>query len=680
MRPTQIYLSLSDSEQLVFFRETCKELNIACKILKTDSTLTKASDVFLKILVVDSNSAKKLSQLLHQNKTSKDLLLVMVLSQKQPAGKWLHQGIDDIIKWPVSKAELKGRLTLYDKVRELTSKRDQVFEANLNNLVKTSTVSIWSVNLELNFISINKSYKDFCRKAYQKIPTKGMNAIDILPEALKKIWRSKYLEAIKGKKIVFEYSEKVKGSLFYYEVNITPVKENEKVTRLFVICQDVSERKQFEKQLEETNELLKKAAALGRIGFLFWNLETNQIKISDEVYELYGLDKSETYSIPDFITKVIHPDDLDYVNANLEMAIKNSKDYDIEHRIIRPDGKIVWVHAKAQLVYDEKGKALTLQGIVQDITDRKNTEQEIKNKEEQLNILIENAGDAMLVVDFETEKVLMVNRQACLSLGYTKKELLSMKLPDIDPVFVPRKLRKKIWDNLLPGKTVTLEVFHKRKDGMVFPVEIRSGIINYNGKKAVLGFARDLTERKKAEENLRLRDYALNSAANAVIITDVDGTIEWINKAFTTLTGYTFDEVTGKKPRLLKSGKHNKEFYETLWNTILAGKVWKGELINKRKDGSLYDEEEIITPIIDENNKIIRFIGIKTDITSRKKTEAELETYKNQLEELVKERTQKLEQKNKELERFNKLLLAKEFRLNELREEIINLKKQIGES
>jgi PAS domain S-box-containing protein len=128
-----------------------------------------------------------------------------------------------------------------------------------------------------------------------------------------------------------------------------------------------------------------------------------------------------------------------------------------------------------------------------------------------------------------------------------------------------------------------------------------------------------------AEERLMLQSKALESAANSIVILDREGNIIWCNPAFLYLTGYELNEVIGNNPRFLKSGKHDKVFYKNLWSTVLKGRVWSGEIINKKKDGNLYYEEMMITPVIDsELNKITHFIAIKQDITLRKDMEDEL--------------------------------------------------------
>ena len=133
-------------------------------------------------------------------------------------------------------------------------------------------------------------------------------------------------------------------------------------------------------------------------------------------------------------------------------------------------------------------------------------------------------------------------------------------------------------------------------------------------------------ELREQQEELRLNNAALESAANSIVITDRNGTIEWTNSAFTQLTGYTRVEVVGQNMRLLKSGEHEAEFYEDLWTTITGGEMWLGEIVNRRKDGSLYSEEMTITPVRNREGEVDRFIAIKQDITERK----ELERMKNE--------------------------------------------------
>ena len=130
--------------------------------------------------------------------------------------------------------------------------------------------------------------------------------------------------------------------------------------------------------------------------------------------------------------------------------------------------------------------------------------------------------------------------------------------------------------------------------------------------------------RKESTAQLQLHTAALQAAANGIILTEPDGTISWVNPAFTALTGYGPEEVIGKNPRLLQSGKQDPSFYADLWQTISSGNVWAGELINQRKDGTLYHEEMTITPVRDTGGAIRNYIAIKQDITERKQAHASL--------------------------------------------------------
>jgi len=170
------------------------------------------------------------------------------------------------------------------------------------------------------------------------------------------------------------------------------------------------------------------------------------------------------------------------------------------------------------------------------------------------------------------------------------------------------------------------QVFESRK----FPIHLQ------NGKTGVGGFIRDITAAEKAESLLKLQGTALRSAANAILITDTEGKILYINPAFIALTGYSSEEALGKNPReLVKSGIHDSRFYQSLWNTISNGNVWQGEIINKRKDGSFYNEDNTITPVYNQDGQITQYVAIKQDITARKIAELAIEASERKYRMLV---------------------------------------------
>jgi PAS domain S-box-containing protein len=163
------------------------------------------------------------------------------------------------------------------------------------------------------------------------------------------------------------------------------------------------------------------------------------------------------------------------------------------------------------------------------------------------------------------------------------------------------------------------------KDGRKLIIEGQWTLaVDAQGNKTVLEANRDITERKRAEAQNLLLATAIEQAAETVVITDRDGKIEYVNPAFTRTTGYSRDEALGQNPRILKSGQHDANFYQDLWAAVTAGKLWHGEFINRRKDGTLYREEATLAPVRDSSGEITNYIAIKYDITERKQKEMAL--------------------------------------------------------
>ncbi len=250
---------------------------------------------------------------------------------------------------------------------------------------------------------------------------------------------------------------------------------------------------------------------------------------------------------------------------------------------------------------------------------------EWKRAEERLRLTrysIDHSGDAAFWVGPDGG-FLDVNETACKLLGYSRQELLGMKVSDIDPAISPHSWPEH-WEMVKQRKSLIIEALLRTRQGVMVPVELAINHVVFDGKEYHCALARDIRDRRQAEERLRLQGVALESAANAIVITDIEGRILWVNAAFTTLTGYSRDEALGQRPSLLKSGCHDQAFYGHLWATIRSGKTWRGEITNRRKDGRLYTEEMTITPVLGERGEITHFIGIKQDITARKEDELKL--------------------------------------------------------
>lgn len=234
--------------------------------------------------------------------------------------------------------------------------------------------------------------------------------------------------------------------------------------------------------------------------------------------------------------------------------------------------------------------------------------------------LFEGARDGILILDADTGDIAAANPFLTELLGYTAQEIIGRKLWDIGP-FKDVAASRIAFQELQTNEYIRYDDLPlQTHDGRSIAVEFVSNVYLANGKKVIQCNIRDITGRKHTEARLGLQSAALEAAANAIAITDRAGSIEWVNPAFCDLTGYTAEEVAGKNLRdLVKSGQHDTAFYRQLWETISSGQVWQGEIINRRKNGSLYTEEQTITPVRDANGEIRHFVAVKQDITERRR-------------------------------------------------------------
>jgi len=244
--------------------------------------------------------------------------------------------------------------------------------------------------------------------------------------------------------------------------------------------------------------------------------------------------------------------------------------------------------------------------------------------EEQYRDLFENSNDLILSTD-PKGRLLYVNRAWRETLAYSGEEITNLSLFDMvhpdNRAHVLDVFRRLLSGEQFSGIEATFVT--KGGDSVILEGSVNGKFVD--GKPvSTRAILRNVTERKQAEAALHLRTQALEAAANAILITDRQGTITWANSACAVLTGYAPDELLRKNPRILNPGRNDQAIYRNLWSTILAGQVWHGQLVNRRKDGGLYTEEMTITPVRQADGEIGHFIAIKQDISDRKQAEEEL--------------------------------------------------------
>ena len=297
---------------------------------------------------------------------------------------------------------------------------------------------------------------------------------------------------------------------------------------------------------------------------------------------------------------------------------------------------------------------------------------ELQENQERFRQLAETIHEVFWLGDKDLSKILYISPACQHVLGRNCSSVYEQPLsffqaahPDDQERVVAALQRQK------QGEETDEEFRIIHPDGSIRWVRNRTyAVMNAGGEfYRIAGIASDITDRKEAESKSLLQATALNATANAILITDSKGIIQWVNPAFTDLTGYSALEAIGKTPRILKSGKHELAFYRDFWKTILSGNIWRGEFTNRHKDGSLYCDEHAVTPVHSAGGAITHFVGIMNDVTERRNAEKEL---RRQSEELARS--------NSELKRFNRAAVGRELRMVELKQQVNGLSEKAGEA
>ncbi len=223
--------------------------------------------------------------------------------------------------------------------------------------------------------------------------------------------------------------------------------------------------------------------------------------------------------------------------------------------------------------------------------------------------LIDSAHSAIFCLD-EDLRFVDVNDATCKMLGYTRAELLGKSIYDIDSDFPA-----KTWQEWKTEPPATMESRHKTKNGDTFPVELTVSYFSFKGNENICVFVSDISRRKQAEEELTKLSRAVEASSSSVMILDLNGNIEYVNPHFTVITGYSRDEAIGQHVSLMRSDETPESTFAELWGTVNAGGVWKGELRDRRKDGSLYWDRISVSGVKDALGKITHYIAIQEDVT-----------------------------------------------------------------
>ncbi|MCX6169881.1 MAG: PAS domain S-box protein [Ignavibacteriales bacterium] len=384
-----------------------------------------------------------------------------------------------------------------------------------------------------------------------------------------------------------------------------------------VVVRDITEKMKAEKQIRLQAELLNSA-------------NDSIFLIDKNGYIVYANKAAlQQHGYTDEEILVMRIQDLD-VNENSDFTHVRLRDiyekgfgaFEVTHS--RKDKSTFPAEVNAQLIIIDNEKYVL--SVERDITERVQTHAELIQSEGKFRSIFESASVAILILGLD-HKILQANHTFSKMLGYTQEEVLGKSILDL----TYEEDRSDSYSKLggLVHKSEKVNYLEKRyysKNGkLVWGIASGTVIKDDKGNPLyVVGLIQDITDRVKANENLRKISSAVEQSSSSIIITDLKGSIEYVNPKFTQVTGFTSDEALGKNPRVLKSGKQTQEFYENMWNTISSGREWQGEFHNRKKSGQLFWEHASISPIKNEAGKITHYLSVKEDITEWKNVQEEL--------------------------------------------------------
>ena len=388
-------------------------------------------------------------------------------------------------------------------------------------------------------------------------------------------------------------------------------------------------RKQSEDALAAERALLDQVFKTAPVGLLVTDTDGTITRANRHASDIFGAGNGSlvggAYEDVDVELRTPDGDVLSVDQLQVARSLEQEEAVaDVELQLVGDGSEPTWVSVSTAPIRTADGAVEGVTVVVEDITERRRAQKALEKSERKFRAVFEETFDALLIANDETEYV-DVNPAAAELFGLPEEELLGRSIVE----FAPEDYDvEKAWREFQESDEARGRFPLLRADGERRTVEFVANPDILPGRH--LSAIRDVTDRKERERQLRTFRKAVEASGHSIYYTDSDGTIEYVNPMFEETTGYTAEEAIGRTPRLLKSGEHDQELYEELWDTILAGDTWRGELVNTTKKGDRYVVEQTISPVVDESGEIKQFVAVSTDITERKDRERRYDAIFNQ--------------------------------------------------
>ena len=372
--------------------------------------------------------------------------------------------------------------------------------------------------------------------------------------------------------------------------------------------------------IEKQQMMLDQAQRVGRIGNWSWHIPSNEIFWSDEALRLFGLEKNDQLFKESDYLNFVHTDDLTKVRQVTTHAMNVGGRYQIDFRIVRPDGQMRWVHSEGEVELSAARKPLRVFGTFQDVTSSKRIERQLKQRESQLTAVTDAAQSLIMIVRVSDGVVRFSNPSSKHLLGVDPDQLVGRSFYDF---FADAASYEALCDQVsAQGYVRSYQLSLERCDNqqtVIFLAGLQK--INFENEACFVVDLVDITETYLANQDLKLAASVFDNTAEAIVVTDSKNSIVSVNPAFTRITGYELADVKGQNPSILSSGRQSGVFYREMWVSLQEYGRWQGEVWNRRRDGELYAEWLSITALKSDDGEIENYVAVFTDITDRKEKE-----------------------------------------------------------
>ena len=499
-------------------------------------------------------------------------------------------------------------------------------ESLLKTFFDNAPFEIWARDLQGNGILENKLLVNHFGSILGKKPSDS----DILPEELL-LWTNNNKRVLAGELVNDECTYVIEGKELTFQEVLAPIIKDGSVIGIAGFNMDITNRKKAEEDLHKSEE--KYRLLIDNQGEGVATVDLNEVFIfaNPAADQMFGVPHGTLvgrclldFSIPRHIQRI--------QEQSAKRARLEKSSYELQ--IISFSGETRHLLVTAAPQTDSKGEIIGTFGIFRDITERKKTDQELINSERKYREL----ANSLPVGIFESDLsgvITFTNETLMNWLGYHEEFAISgySMLQFIHESERERAFRR-FNDLVSKDLQTTTEYTAIRRDGSSFPVLVSVGVIKKEGLTVgIRGTLTDMTEQKRVEDRLRVLSQTVEQNSASTIITDARGKIEYVNNAFTALTQYRLEDVRHKAPRIFNRGHIPDSDFDLMWDTLLAGRVWKGEYQNRRKDKFVYWEDVTISSLMNNDGAISNYILIMSDTTEKKRMLDDLISAKESAEE-----------------------------------------------